>query len=189
MQGVESRRRIAICMSARPSSYEKFLNNLIPCQAIYSKDFEHGTLYGLHLKGPKSDAVLDKRITFLDGMLADCSPDKSTRFTSICNTPSLSGKIKTFAQGTHGEDMHFKALFSSDYAGRRGLDALQGVKKWTHSDPGNESQQLQEEDYSDVTDTNNGGSSQRKERTAATTATAFQASSSADSTNNQVQRH
>ena len=89
---VDSRRRIAMCMSAAPSKYESVLNNVIPCQAIYSKEFEHGTLYGLHMKGAKSDAALDKRICFLDGMLSDCSPEKHTHFTSICNTPSLSGR-------------------------------------------------------------------------------------------------
>jgi hypothetical protein len=125
-----------VCMSSAPSQYETFLNNLIPCQAIYSREFEHGTLYGMHLKGSRSDAALDKRIVFLDSMLSECSPDKRTRFTSICNTPSLSGKIKTFANGTHGEDMHFKALFSSGFAGRRGLEALHGVRKWTFSGEG-----------------------------------------------------
>ncbi len=138
----------------------------MPCHAIYSKSFDHGTLYGLHLKGPKSDAALDQCIAFLDGMLSDCSPDKRTRFTSICNTPSLSGKIKTFAQGTHGEDMHFKALFSSGYAGRRELDPLQGVGKWTPSTTGNESDQPEEDYPSDASDTAERGSSSRPKRRA-----------------------
>ena len=158
-----------MCMSATPSKYESFLNNVIPCQAIYSKEFEHGTLYGLHLKGAKSDAALDKRLCFLDGMLSDCSPDKRTHFTSICNTPSLSGKVKTFANGTHGEDMHFKALFSSEYAGRRGLEPLQGVRKWTLSGPnGNGSREEQEDDFAEGVDNLDpdvvGSSSRGKER-------------------------
>jgi len=146
----------------------------MPCQAIYSKEFEHGTLYGLHLKGAKSDASLDKRIGFLDGMLSDCSPDKRTRFTSISNTPSLSGKIKTFASGTHGEDMHFKALFSSGFAGRRGLEPLQGVRKWTPSGvDGTASREEQEDDFAEDADiadpavvgsSSRGSSSRGKER-------------------------
>ncbi len=150
-------------MSSTPSKYERFLNNVIPCQAIYSKEYEHGTLYGLHLKGPKSDAALDKCITFLDNMLSDCSPDKRTRFTSICNTPSLSGKVKTFANGTHGEDMHFKALFASGFAGRRGLEQMRGVKKWTPADPldeggidSNEVEEVDSADDADVIDSGGG---------------------------------
>ena len=118
-------------MSSSPSSYEKELHDHIPCLEIYSKEFQHGTLYGMRLKTPKSDANLDKQILALDAFFSRCSPDKRTRFTSIYYSPSLSGKIKTFAVGTHGEDMHFKELFASDYAGRKELDPLPGVRKWT----------------------------------------------------------
>jgi multidrug resistance efflux pump len=128
-------------MSSTPSTYERELNDLMPCRAIYSIQFEHGTLYGLHLKAPKSDVTLDKHITNLDNYFCDSSADKRTRFTSISNTPSLSGKIKTFATGTHGEDMHFKALFSSGFAGRRQLEALPGVKKWIPSGDGGTEEQ------------------------------------------------
>ncbi len=116
--------------SSTPSEHHKNLHSKIPCEHIYSKEYAHGTLYALVLLKPTAHKTLDRRIVELDNHLMLHTGTMSTKFTSISQIRS--GKVKTFGNGEHMIDEHFKAIFSSDHpGGGRELLAHEDVFRWS----------------------------------------------------------
>lgn len=125
-----NKRRLAICLSSShtaPNEYQHMLHSLLPCKVIYSKEYQHGTLFALVFLKQTSVGIMDKQIVFLDQSLQKNSG--VTKFTSI--TDVLNGKIKSFGVGEHLTDEHYKAMFTSEILYCRGDPTIhQDVKAW-----------------------------------------------------------
>jgi hypothetical protein len=105
------------------------LHDYIPCEEIGSKEYGHGTLYGLVLSSATKHRTLDNQITRLDNFLMQSGGGgTSTRFTSV--SPILGGKIKTFGSGEHMLDEHYKTLFKSLPGRGKKLEMHNDVDKW-----------------------------------------------------------
>jgi hypothetical protein len=130
LQGTNSKRSIAICLSTRQSGYQQMLHDKVGCNVIYSKPYGSGTLYALMLQKAKTHVTLDNALADLDAAINMGSGGTGTNFVSVSSV--LSGKIKTFSAGEHARDEHFKAIFLSDNpGGGRKLSICPGVEIWT----------------------------------------------------------
>jgi hypothetical protein len=130
LQGITTKRSIAVCLSTRPSNYQQMLHDKVACNVIYSKPYGTGTLYALALHKPKTHTTLDNAIVDLDSAINMGTGGTGTNFVAVSGV--LSGKIKTFATGEHARDEHFKALFISDNpGGGRKLSVCLGVELWS----------------------------------------------------------
>ena len=131
------KRRLMLCHSTSPSKIPEMLHSELPCDVIYIKEFQHGTLYALLLKKQTLVGTMDDKIKGIDTCMQSRSGDTSTRFTSICDM--LSGKIKTFGKNEHKSDEHYGAIFSMDgHFGRKNTKTLQGVHTWNPPASGNQ---------------------------------------------------
>jgi hypothetical protein len=118
-----------LCHATSISEQQSDLHRSLPCLVIYSKEYQHGTLYGLVLVKQTYVGTMDKEICKLDESFKKTSGDQSTKFTSISN--SLSGKVKTFGIGDHAFDEHFRAIFlTGSHSGSKGLKVDPGVRAW-----------------------------------------------------------
>ena len=130
-----NKRKLTICHSSNPSEYHVRLHSSLPCNVIYSKDYQNGTLYALVLSKQKFVGTMDSKISQLDEFLKKKDGETSTKFTSISDV--LSGKIKTFGIGGHDFDEHYNAIFiSGAHSGRRELTVHPDVKAWYPQDHG-----------------------------------------------------
>jgi hypothetical protein len=130
LQGMNSKRSIAICLSTRQSGYQQMLHDKVGCNVIYSKLYGSGTLYALMLQKAKTHVTLDNALVDLDAAINMGSGGTGTNFVSV--SVMLSGKIKTFSAGEHARDEHFKAIFLSDNpGGGRKLSICPDVEIWT----------------------------------------------------------
>ncbi len=108
-----------MCQTSLPSDYHvvcKMINSEIPCTAIYSKPYDHGTLYAMILKERLSHRNLSSKLDDLDKSMRVASEPERTRFRSIFMDP-FNGKIKTFSRGKHGKDYLFNVIFKSKSPG------------------------------------------------------------------------
>jgi hypothetical protein len=109
------------------SEYYSNLKSLSPCTAIYSKDYQHGTLFAMKLEQQNYAGHMDTEILKLDKSLRNGST--TTKFTSISDV--LSGKLKSFGHNDHMSDEHYKAIFSNgSNPGRKELAVHPDVKIW-----------------------------------------------------------
>ena len=105
---------------------------MVPCTAIYSKDYQHGTLFAMKLEEQGYVRSMDKEILKLDTTLRRGST--ATKFTSISDV--LSGKLKSFGHKDHMADEHYRAIFSNgSHAGRKELAVHPDVKIWRPEQP------------------------------------------------------
>jgi hypothetical protein len=112
----------------KQDEYEPMLNSLFKCNVIYSKEYQHGTLFGLEFSKQTYVSKMHKEIVYLDDQMRRNGP---TKFTSICDT--LSGKIKSFgSDGEHSVDEHHKAIFATHgaYAGGNEATVHSDVRIW-----------------------------------------------------------
>jgi hypothetical protein len=159
------KRGIALCLSTNSSQYHESIHDFTPCKAIYSKNYQGGTLYGLVLFTRKSLITLDKEITALDQALMQGS--QRTRFVSISD--KLNGKVKTFASGEHAHDEHYKALFATNHpGGGRELQCHYDVNIWTPSQANTGEEPQYTEDMSVVENIGYNSSSEHGERSTLT---------------------
>ncbi len=123
---------LVICHSSKPTEpniYQENLHSLLPCKVIYSKEYQHGTLFALFLQKKTLVGTIDDELTVVDQCMQSNSGVFSTKFTSISNM--LSGKIKTFSKKEYKFDEHYRALFSIDgHSGRQDTPVLPDVKAW-----------------------------------------------------------
>ncbi len=107
--------------------YQAEIQKFIPCKVIYSKEYEHGTLFALILSRQRTVGSIDKQIIFLEQSLQlRCESDKFTSISAV-----LSGKFKSFGVGEHKLDKHYRAVFSTNgHAGRRETTVHSDVKAW-----------------------------------------------------------
>ena len=91
-----------------PGVYERMINSLLPCSQIYSKEYRHGTLFGLMFLKKTYVTDMHAQMVELDKQLRHNGP---TKFTSICDI--LSGKIKSFGKNKRETliDEHFNVIF------------------------------------------------------------------------------
>ena len=82
----------------------------LPCKVIYSKDYQHGTLFAIELSKRLEVSRMDTAILELDKTLQHGTQVFTTRFTSISDM--LSGKIKTFGHGERKSDFHYREIYS-----------------------------------------------------------------------------
>ena len=132
MQLKPQKRKLVICLSSthtEPGIYQAQFHSLLPCEKIYSKDYQHGTLFALLLSKKTLVGTMDNQITYLDQSLQTSNGVNSTRFTSISDT--LSGKIKTFGKREHKSDEHYRVIFTIDgHAGRKESVVHPDVNSW-----------------------------------------------------------
>jgi hypothetical protein len=101
LQGMNSKRSIAICLSTRQSGYQQMLHDKVGCNVIYSKPYGSGTLYALMLHKAKTHVTLDNALTDLDAAINMGSGGTGTWSGSPgpCPAPSPPGRA---AQGNRG---------------------------------------------------------------------------------------
>ena len=105
---------------------------MVPCTAIYSKDYQHGTLFAMKLTKQSRVGYMDKKILDMDISLRKGST--TTKFTSISDV--LSGKLKSFGHKDHMADEHYRAIFSNgSNPGRKELAVHPDVKIWRPEQP------------------------------------------------------
>jgi hypothetical protein len=130
------KRGIVICQSSQPSSYHSMINAKLPCDVIYSKEYDHGTLYALKLSNRMSHKSISEKLDLVDKSMRSLGSPERTRFRSINNDP-FGGKIKTFEVGEHGGDPYYCAIFKTIApGGGRKLEAHDDVVKWVCADGG-----------------------------------------------------
>jgi hypothetical protein len=123
---------VAICQSSIKSEYQKMINAEIPCSAIYSIDYEDGTLYALKLSRKMTHKHLSERLDNVDRALGATGSPETSRFKSI-SMDEFNGKIKPFRRGEHGGDIHFKSIFKTEHSGGGNQLPDSGVLLFNHS--------------------------------------------------------
>ena len=108
-----------------PGVYERMISSLLPCEKIYSKEYRHGTLFGLMFL--KKTYVTDMHTQMVD-LDKELRHDGPTKFTSICDI--LSGKIKSFGKNKRETlvDEHFHVIFKP-LSGKK-MQPQDGVNVW-----------------------------------------------------------
>ena len=108
-----------------PGVYERMINSLLPCSHIYSKEYRHGTLFGLMFLKQTYVTDMDAQIVEIDQKLRHNGP---TKFTSICDI--LSGKIKSFGKNKRETlvDEHYNVIFKP-LSGKK-VKPQDGVNVW-----------------------------------------------------------
>ena len=122
-----------MCQTSLPSDYHvvcKMINDEIPCTVIYSKPYDHGTLYAMILKERTSHRKLSVDLDEVDKGMRVASAPERTRFRSIFMDP-FNGKVKTFQKGEHAGDPLYNVIFESkNPGGGRELVSRSGVDIW-----------------------------------------------------------
>jgi hypothetical protein len=101
------------------------ISSLLPCEKIYSKEYRHGTLFGLMFL--KQTYVTDMHAQMIE-LDKELRHDGPTKFTSICDI--LSGKIKSFGKNKRETlvDEHFNVIFKP-LSGKK-MQPQDGVNVW-----------------------------------------------------------
>ena len=107
----EPRKNISICLSVEPSEYQEMLHDICGADAIYSKEFNGGTLYLLYHPSPqKMHSTMDSALCYLEETLKTAASPED-KFQKISDFKS--GKVKTFKRSEHMLDEHYTAVFDS----------------------------------------------------------------------------
>ncbi len=129
----QQQRKLFICHSStrvESDSYQKNIHGALPCTVIYSKDYQHGTLFAIKLLKRLEVSRIDTAISDLDKQMQEVTGVFKTKFTSISDI--MSGKIKTFGHRERKVDMHYLEIFSPEgHPGQSDTEVLPGVKSWS----------------------------------------------------------
>jgi len=121
-------KKMSMCLSTYPVLHEGLIHKHIPCDAIYSVEFEGHTLYSLaHTNPAKNQRTLDNGMKSIETEL-----DPSGMVAHLqCIGDVLSKKAKTFTAGEHVSSKYYRAIFSNTTAGGRGEKTVNpGVRVW-----------------------------------------------------------
>ena len=126
----EPRKNISMCLSVEPSEYQEMLHDVTGADAIYSKDYEGGTLYLLYHPSPqKMHSTLDLLMCDLEKTLKTAE-NPAEKFRKISDFKS--GKIKTLKRNLQIHDKHYIAIFGCvAWAITKKPKIRAGVKIWT----------------------------------------------------------
>ena len=107
------------------------LYDISGADAIYSKEFNGGTLYLLYHPSPqKMHSSIDAVLCDLEQTLRTSLPDNSQVFAQISDFKS--GKVKTFKRNEHMLDEHYTAFFgSTPFFIAKKPKVQPGVNVWT----------------------------------------------------------